>query len=144
MSSKGLHEQSPSDLLLVDCFVVVLWCSSAELSEGQPVCAPTPVQVQVSEGQPVCAPTPVQVQVQVQSEDCLCNHFQRPCHAGTHAPSSEELFVLILGSVELMLFYYSWKVFLFACCTFIFVCVTVYCRCAPPPCICARIRMYAR
>ena len=51
-------------------------------------------QLNILEGHPVCAPTPVHVQVQVQSigwADCVCDCFQLPSFVGNRIPSSEEM-----------------------------------------------------
>ena len=56
--------------------LLLLSCSSAEHSEGHPVCAPTPVHVQV---QAHC----------IGWEDCVRNRFQLPRHLGSCIPSSE-------------------------------------------------------
>ena len=45
-----------------------------------------------TEGQPICAPTPVHLRVQVHCmgrEDCVCDRFQLPRHVGSRTPSSE-------------------------------------------------------
>ena len=46
-----------------------------------------------TEGHPVCAPTPVHIQVYVQSigwEVCMCDHFQWPRHVGSRTPSLKD------------------------------------------------------
>ena len=55
---------------------LLLYCSSAEYTEGHPVCAPTPVQVQVH-----C--------IGRDWEDCMCGHFQLTRHVRSHTPSLE-------------------------------------------------------
>ena len=62
-----------------------------------------------TEGHPVCAPTPVHVQVQVQSigwEDCVCNRFQLPHRVVIHTRSSED-FISLSGEWDLL--YNMWS-----------------------------------
>ena len=54
---------------------LLLWRSSAEHSEGHPVCAPIPIKVEVHS---------------IVWEDCVHDRFQLPRHVGSHTPSLED------------------------------------------------------
>ena len=75
-------------LLMIFLHIFVNWYRYIRQGSMKPAC-PNFIAIP----HPVCAPTPVHVQVQVHCigwEDCVCDHFQLPRRVGSRTPSSLE------------------------------------------------------